>query len=264
MVITKDFVFIHMPKTGGTFVTEMLRKVYLGYRWRSDESIPLKVKCRHLRDRFLRRLSLSPWVDRNKHGSCNDIPRKYKSLPILGCVRNPFEWYVSSYEYQWWKRHPEEYPGLADNPDFPNLSFGQFLQLQNKAWLTLFNPGVAVDPTIGRFTTLFINFYFRRPNEILQSVANLESKERIANIKSRFIEVPFAIRLQHTQTRPCGVGKAHFTSGRQQAQRALERLLRPGSDCRNPGKRPFNFFPFPGLRHGTVKPCIPPAEVQRK
>src|SRR5438034_6072862 len=38
MVITKDFVFIHMPKTGGTFVKEMLRKVYLGYRYRSDES----------------------------------------------------------------------------------------------------------------------------------------------------------------------------------------------------------------------------------
>ncbi len=220
MVITKDFVFIHMPKTGGTFVTEMLRKVYLGYRWRSDESITLKVKCRHLRDRFLRRLSLSPWVDRNKHGSCNDIPRKYKSLPILGCVRNPFEWYVSSYEYQWWKRHPEEYPGLADNPDFPNLSFGQFLQLQNKDWLTLFNPGVAVDPTIGRFTTLFINFYFRRPNEVLQSVANLESKERIAREM-------YPVTFLHTETLNPDLSKylSQFVSNRR--RRGLVESERP-------------------------------------
>ncbi len=57
----------------------------------------------------------------------------------------------------------------------------------------MFNPGVAVDPTIGRFTTLFINFYFRRPNEILQSVANLESKERIA-------EEMHPVTFLHTET----------------------------------------------------------------
>ena len=62
MVIPKDFVFIHLPKTGGTSVTEMLRKIYLGYRYRADECITLKDKCLHLRDRFLRRLSLSAWV----------------------------------------------------------------------------------------------------------------------------------------------------------------------------------------------------------
>jgi hypothetical protein len=39
---------------------------------------------------------------------------------------------------------------------------------------------VAVDPSIGRLTALFINFYFRKPNEVLQSVAGLELKERIA------------------------------------------------------------------------------------
>ena len=177
MVITKDFVFIHMNKTGGTFVTEMLRKVYLGYRYRPDEGVTFKDKCLHFRDRFLRKLSLSPWLDTNKHGSCNDIPIRYKSLPILGCIRNPFDWYVSLYEFKWWERHPEEYPGLVDQPHFPNLSFKEFLQLENANRLNLSNPGVTIDPTIGRFTTLFINFYFHRPNDILPSVAGLESKE---------------------------------------------------------------------------------------
>ena len=182
MVVTKDFVFIHMPKTGGTFVTEMLRKAYLGYRYEVDESdITIKDKCLHLRHRLLRALSLSPWVlHTNKHGPCNDIPPQYKWLPILGCIRNPFEWYVSFYEYQWWKKHPEEWPGLLENPHFPDLSFREFLQLEDSHWLNLFNPNVTVDPTIGRFTTLFVIFYFERPNEVLQSVANLESKERIA------------------------------------------------------------------------------------
>lgn len=179
MVVTKDFVFIHMNKTGGTFVTEMLRKVYLGYRYRPGEDITLKSKCLHLRDRFLRKLSLSPWVDTNKHGNCNDIPSQYKSLPILGCIRNPFDWYVSLYEFKWWKRYPEEYPGLVDHPHFPDLSFREFLQLENNNRLNLSNPGVTVDPTIGRLTTLFINFYFHRPNDVLPSVAGLESNEWI-------------------------------------------------------------------------------------
>jgi Sulfotransferase family len=193
MVITKDFVFIHMNKTGGTFVTEMLRKVYLGYRYRSKEGVTIRDKCLHLRDRFLRKLSLSPWLDTNKHGSCNDIPIRYKSLPILGCIRNPFDWYVSLYEFQWWKRHPEEYPGLLENPHFPNLSFKEFLQLENNDRLNSSNPGVAVDPTIGRLTTLFINFYFRRPNEVLQSVAGLESKERLARAM-------YPVTFLHTET----------------------------------------------------------------
>lgn len=169
-----------MPKTGGTFVTEMLRKVYLGYRYRSKEDVTIRDKCLHLRDRFLRKLSLSPWVDTNKHGYCSEIPSQYKSLPILGCIRNPFDWYVSLYEFQWWKRHPEEYPGLLEHPHFPNLSFREFLQLENNDWLNLFNPGVTVDPSIGGFTARFINYCFCRPNEVLPSVAGLESKERIA------------------------------------------------------------------------------------
>jgi len=187
MVLTKDFVFIHMPKTGGTFVKEMLRKVYLGYRYRyrsNEASFTLKDKCFHLRTRLLRKLSLAPWVDTigEKHGRCDDIPPKYQSLPILGGIRNPFDWYVSSYEFQSWRKYPELYPGILENPHFPNLSFREFVQqLETSERINLFNRGVtAVDPTIGRFTTFFINFYFRRPTEILQSVANLESKDCIA------------------------------------------------------------------------------------
>jgi hypothetical protein len=192
VVITKDFVFIHMPKTGGTFVTEMLRKAYLGYRW-SKEDVTTWDKCLHLRDRILRKLSLSPWVDTNKHGYCNDVPSQYKSLPILGCIRNPFDWYVSSYEMQWWKQFPENYPGVVDHPHFPDFSFREFLQLEDSAWLNLFNPGVTVDPTIGRFTTLLINFYFRRPNDVLQSIAGLESKERIS-------KEMYPVTFLHTET----------------------------------------------------------------
>src|SRR5947207_14679005 len=83
MVVTKDFVFIHMNKTGGTFVTELLRKVYLGYRYRPGEIITLKAKCLHLRDRVLRNLSFPLWFATIKHEYCSKLPSKYNPLQFL-------------------------------------------------------------------------------------------------------------------------------------------------------------------------------------
>ena len=84
----------------------------------------------------------------------------------------------------------------------------------------MFNPGVAVDPTIGRFTTLFINFYFRRPNEVLQSVANLESKERIAREM-------YPVTFLHTETLNPDLSKylSQFVSNRR--RRGLVESERP-------------------------------------
>ncbi len=71
MIITDKFVFVHLPRTGGTFVTEMIRKFFpsareIGY---------------HL-PRCL-------------------LPKEYSHLPVLGAVRNPWEFYVSWYFHIW-------------------------------------------------------------------------------------------------------------------------------------------------------------------
>ena len=68
MLVTKDFVFLHMLKTGGTWV----REVFAG------EVIP---------------------NDLPKHAVANRIPMEHRHKPRLGFVRNPWDWYVSLYEY---------------------------------------------------------------------------------------------------------------------------------------------------------------------
>ena len=71
MIVTDKFVFVHFPRTGGTFITDVIMRFFpsareIGY---------------HL-PRFL-------------------LPNEYSRLPVLGAVRNPWEFYVSWYYHVW-------------------------------------------------------------------------------------------------------------------------------------------------------------------
>jgi hypothetical protein len=71
MIVTDKFVFVHLPRTGGTFVTDMIMKFFpsareIGYH------LPISL-----------------------------LPKEYSHLPVLGGVRNPWEFYVSWYYHIW-------------------------------------------------------------------------------------------------------------------------------------------------------------------
>jgi hypothetical protein len=70
MLVTDKFVFVHLPRSGGTFVSEVIRKFFpsaheIGYH------LPRSL-----------------------------LPREFSHLPVLGTVRNPWEFYVSWYHHQ--------------------------------------------------------------------------------------------------------------------------------------------------------------------
>ena len=69
MIVTDKFVFVHLPRSGGTFVTGVIRKFF-----------PSAHEIGHHLPREL-------------------LPREYSHLPVLGTVRNPWEFYVSLYHY---------------------------------------------------------------------------------------------------------------------------------------------------------------------
>jgi hypothetical protein len=71
MIVTDKFVFVHLPRTGGTFVSDVIRKFF-----------PSAHEVGHHLPREL-------------------LPREYSHLPVLGTVRNPWEFYVSLYHYAW-------------------------------------------------------------------------------------------------------------------------------------------------------------------
>ena len=70
MIVTDKFVFVHLPRTGGTFIYEVISKFFpsaheIGYH--------------------LPRVAL---------------PAQYSHLPVLGAVRNPWDFYASWYHHQ--------------------------------------------------------------------------------------------------------------------------------------------------------------------
>jgi hypothetical protein len=75
MIVTKHFVFLHIPKTGGTFVTELLRK-HLPPEWILHDS-----------------------PRGQAHTGYRHIPPEFAHLPAICFVRNPWDWYVSWYEW---------------------------------------------------------------------------------------------------------------------------------------------------------------------
>jgi hypothetical protein len=72
MILCSKFVFLHLPKTGGSFVRELLTH-HAPAAWQ---------------------VSLH-----DNHPTIRDIPVTHQHLPIFGLVRNPFDWYVSWYHY---------------------------------------------------------------------------------------------------------------------------------------------------------------------
>ena len=69
MFVADAFVFLHVPKTGGTFVQRVI--------------------ARHLRLEKVR----------GRHSSYDGLTDEQRALPVLCGVRNPWDWYVSWYHH---------------------------------------------------------------------------------------------------------------------------------------------------------------------
>ncbi|HUJ10137.1 MAG TPA: sulfotransferase family 2 domain-containing protein [Verrucomicrobiae bacterium] len=159
MILTDDFVFIHEPKTGGTFVTEMLSRIYE------------PVKQARAITRVVQRVRGSKlMLDTLKHGTCSEIPESHRRRPILATIRNPYDRYVSQYEFGWWKDQPPDYCDLEQLrkqfPNYPRLTFGEFIDLSNTLFLQLKNEALPPEEALGRQTEQFVKYFFRKPEAV--------------------------------------------------------------------------------------------------
>ena len=67
MIVTEHFVYIHTSRTAGTFLNKLIL-----------EHVPGARMIQY-------------------HGQLRDLPAEFSHLPVIGFVRNPWDWYVSMY-----------------------------------------------------------------------------------------------------------------------------------------------------------------------
>lgn len=151
MILTPDFVYIHYPKTGGTFVTHVLSRIYGGTEGDREGA----------------------FVNVDKHATCDQIPEEHRGKPIVSTLRNPYERYVSQYRFAWWKLHPDRYCGEEEMralyPHYPDLTFEEFVHLANTRFVNCFqgkptgfvNRNFPPGREPGWHTEQFVRFFFR-------------------------------------------------------------------------------------------------------
>lgn len=174
MVITDRFVYIHLPKTGGSFVVSALRRLH------GEEHIHFGTW------NMLKRVLYLPVAFKTpagtltfaayKHSGCKRIPAAHRRKAILSNMRHPLDYYVSQYEFGWWKQKmylPRYYlrvPGFHRRfPRFPDLSFPEFLELWTSALNHRSHTNFSDPNEVGYYTNIFVDCFFKDPQEVLAS-----------------------------------------------------------------------------------------------
>lgn len=166
MIFTDRFVYVHEPKTGGTFVTAALLRLH-GIRWHPWTHLVNTIKHELVYETRYGRFV----YQNNKHGTCREIPAAERGKPVLATIRNPYDLLVSQYEFGWWRRrgflkYYRQVPEFKSRfKEFPDLTFAQFVKLMNEAFGES-NEGHG--EKLGWCTTQFVKYYFERPDEILE------------------------------------------------------------------------------------------------
>ena len=83
MIVTKHFVYIHTSRSAGTFLNKLIL-----------EHVPGAQMIQY-------------------HGHLRDLPTEFSHLPVIGFVRNPWDWYVSMF-FDYRRKHQYVYQIISD------------------------------------------------------------------------------------------------------------------------------------------------------
>jgi hypothetical protein len=78
VLVTDGFVFLHVPKTGGTFIHNVLSSHLSGIDHRA--------------------------IGKRSHVTYRELRPEWRQRPVFCVVRNPWDWYVSWFSYQAYRR----------------------------------------------------------------------------------------------------------------------------------------------------------------
>ncbi len=139
MLITSDFVFVHIPKTGGTFINEVVCKLYKQTRFKKRlykllNKLNIRRDCKYF-------CSNEEYPNLNgfqygQHCGLRHIPKTNK--PIFNVKRTPESYYKSLFYFDFYKRVPHLEKDVLESSfsNFPELLphelFGYYQKLTCK------------------------------------------------------------------------------------------------------------------------------------
>ncbi|WP_037348937.1 hypothetical protein [Sediminibacter sp. Hel_I_10] len=240
MIITKDFVFIHMPKTGGTYVHGIFKKIIADFKRKH----PIKWYVNRMGYRLdfltpfyqkLNDVSYDEYPNDNtigQHAGVSFIPKAYKDKPVISVKRNPINKFVSAYYFKWWER----FPSLPLNqlkklfPQFPEISIEEYFELSYNCEMKHFFKQDYRDD-IGVLSWQFIRMYASDP---LYVYKNISKENYLEIIKNYFVQVEF-FEMEDLSPQFERYIKSTIFSEYSHYFKTEERIYPPGS---NPKKRP--------------------------
>ncbi len=175
MLATDKFIYIHQPKTGGTFVHDVLFKVY-GIDWKWYHGVLFFLK-KHV-DYTTKYGRVH--VGGAKHDACSDVDVKWlANRPFLSNIRNPLDQYVSQYEFGWWKRkeYLQYYKAMPEFetkfPKFPELSFEEFMELEYLAYaIGADKVGFYEKGGLGLQSQRFLRYFSKTPDQVIEDAVS--------------------------------------------------------------------------------------------
>ena len=202
MIITPEFVFVHCPKTGGTFVVSSLQELFcpnaqLRVMYKLRTKLGVRIPFFNYRYKLLR------VGEHDTHAWCEDIPEKDGHKAIVSCIRNPYDLYVSECKFGWWKKHLDgHHDGLRSyfydvdvlKRKFPNVLELDFLQFLNATWEfnTWINTTLERHPDakgLGLYAHRFIYFYCRNHDYVFDAAH--DPKLLVERVKENMYDVHF-------------------------------------------------------------------------
>jgi hypothetical protein len=160
VIVTDDFVYLHLPKTGGTFVERVLSELQAG-----RSGLYIDTSTAEGREAL---------GARDPHGTVRDIPPEHRGKRIICTCRNPFDQYVSQFEFAYWKvkRGAIFHPKVAKArfSSFPDLTFDDYLAATHDMRVRRADEQELPDPQflhrhrIGFNTWLYLRFAFHDPH----------------------------------------------------------------------------------------------------
>lgn len=173
MLICKNFIVLNFPKTGSTFIRKVVKDIY-HQRIRRNPILRIARKLGVVDFGYKELLMEQPGIPgyKDQHGRYYMIPKKYLNRKIVSVVRNPFDRFLSLYQYRQWEKTPGLEKSILSEqfPHFPDLSFDDFVELKDmivKKEMKKNN----IELDIGIQSWQFIDMFFKNSPSVLENLS---------------------------------------------------------------------------------------------